>query len=53
MIDPELYARWRESYLGALAERIEEEAIFRLAGDVKGKVLLDLGCGDASSAADP
>jgi ubiquinone/menaquinone biosynthesis C-methylase UbiE len=48
VIDPDEYARWRESYLGALTERIEEEAIFRLAGDVRGKSLLDLGCGDGT-----
>jgi len=48
VIDPEEYARWRESYLGAITERIEEEAIFRLAGDMSGKSLLDLGCGDGT-----
>ncbi|HVB58967.1 MAG TPA: class I SAM-dependent methyltransferase [Candidatus Acidoferrales bacterium] len=46
VIDPEEYARWRESYLGALTERIEEDAIFQLSGDLGGKCLLDLGCGD-------
>lgn len=48
MIDPELYAHWRESHLGALTERIEEDAIFRLAGDLGGKRVLDLGCGDGT-----
>ena len=48
MIDPELYARWRKSYLGALTERIEEDAIFQLAGDLAGKRVLDLGCGDGT-----
>jgi SAM-dependent methyltransferase len=48
VIDPKEYAYWRKSYLGALTERIEEEDIFRLAGDVKGKILLDLGCGDGT-----
>jgi ubiquinone/menaquinone biosynthesis C-methylase UbiE len=48
VIDPKEYARWRASYLGALTERIEEEAIFQLAGDVSGKCLLDLGCGDGT-----
>ena len=48
VIDPEEYARWRESYIGALTERIEEEAIFRLAGDMSGKCLIDLGCGDGT-----
>jgi len=48
VIAPEEYARWRASYLGALTERIEEEAIFGLAGDMSGKCLLDLGCGDGT-----
>lgn len=48
VIDPEEYVRWRDSYLGALTERIEEEAIFRLVGDMSGKRLLDLGCGDGT-----
>jgi ubiquinone/menaquinone biosynthesis C-methylase UbiE len=48
VIDPKEYARWRESYIGALTERIEEEAIFRLAGDMSGNCLLDLGSGDGT-----
>jgi ubiquinone/menaquinone biosynthesis C-methylase UbiE len=48
LIDPKEYARWRQSYLGALTEHIEEETIFRLAGDMSGKCLLDLGCGDGT-----
>jgi len=48
VIAPAEYARWRESYLGALTEHIEEEAIFRLAGAMSGKRLLDLGCGDGT-----
>jgi len=48
VIDPEEYARWRESYLGALTERLEEEAIPRLAEDISGKYMLDLGCGDGT-----
>lgn len=45
---PEEYARWRETYLGALTERIEAAAIFHLAGDPRGRHLLDLGCGDGT-----
>jgi 2-polyprenyl-3-methyl-5-hydroxy-6-metoxy-1,4-benzoquinol methylase len=48
VIAPEEYARWRESGLGALTERVEKEAIFQLAGDLIGKRLLDLGCGDGT-----
>jgi ubiquinone/menaquinone biosynthesis C-methylase UbiE len=48
VIAPEEYERWRESFLGALTERIEEDVIFRLTGDLGGKSLLDLGCGDGA-----
>jgi ubiquinone/menaquinone biosynthesis C-methylase UbiE len=48
VIDPKEYARWRESYLGAVTGHIEVEAIFRLAGDLSGKRVLDLGCGDGT-----
>lgn len=47
-IEPSEYARWRETYLGALTERIETAAIFGLCGDVYGKRVLDLGCGDGT-----
>lgn len=48
MIDPRVYARWRETYLGSFTEHLEEAAIFRFAGDLRGKRLLDLGCGDGT-----
>ena len=48
VIGPEEYARWRETYLGALTEQIEAASIFQLAGDVRGRRLLDLGCADGT-----
>jgi ubiquinone/menaquinone biosynthesis C-methylase UbiE len=48
VIEPSEYTHWRGTYLGALTERIEEAAIFDFAGDVRGKHLLDLGCGDGT-----
>ena len=47
-IRPEEYARWRETYLGALTERTEAGAIFQLAGDLRARRVLDLGCGDGT-----
>lgn len=47
-IRPEEYADWRESALGKVTERIEQKAIFGLAGDLRGKRVLDVGCGDGS-----
>jgi len=41
-ITPEIYARWRESALGTLTERLEQRAIFSLAGDPSGLRVLDM-----------
>lgn len=43
MIEPNAYARWRATPLGALTERLEQEAIFSLAGEVRGQSVLDIG----------
>jgi ubiquinone biosynthesis O-methyltransferase len=48
VVEPSEYADWRGSRLGALTERIEKAAILHLAGDLHGKRLLDLGCGDGT-----
>lgn len=47
-MDPEEYARWRTSVLCAITESIEKHVIFNLAGDLRGKRLLDLGCGEGT-----
>jgi ubiquinone/menaquinone biosynthesis C-methylase UbiE len=47
-IGPEEYADWRKSVLGEVTERIEQKAMFDLAGDLRGKRVLDVGCGDGS-----
>jgi SAM-dependent methyltransferase len=49
-ITPSAYARWRASALGAITERLEHAALRRLAGDIAGRAVLDLGCGDGSLA---
>ena len=43
---PEAYRRWRESELGRITDRIEEQLILDLIGSVSGKRVLDVGCGD-------
>lgn len=48
--EPPEYARWRQSALGRITERLEQDAIFELAGDLRGKRVLDLGCGDGTYA---
>lgn len=50
MISPDVYARWRESALGALTESLEKEAVFALAGNLTGLRVLDVGCGDGAYA---
>lgn len=45
-LTPDSYARWRSSFLGAVTEQIEQEAIFAAASELKGRHVLDAGWGD-------
>ncbi len=45
-VGPEAYTRWRATTLGAVTEALEQRVMLELAGPVKGKRVLDLGCGD-------
>lgn len=47
---PEAYARWRASEIGAITERLESRLILELVGDVAGRQVLDVGCGDGAFA---
>ena len=47
---PEVYAGWRASSLGAITEGLERRLILRLAGELKGQAVLDIGCGDGTLA---
>ena len=49
-LGPEAYARWRASDLGALTEHLERRMVLDLVGDVHGRDVLDLGCGDGDLA---
>ncbi len=51
-LDPEAYVRWRTSRAGAITERVERRLILELIGDVSGKIVLDVGCGDGDLAVD-
>jgi ubiquinone biosynthesis O-methyltransferase len=44
------YAQWRASELGAITERLERQLVLELAGDVDGRSILDIGCGDGEFA---
>lgn len=45
---PESYADWRSTSLGDITETLEQRLILRLAGDVQGRAVLDVGCGDGA-----
>jgi 2-polyprenyl-3-methyl-5-hydroxy-6-metoxy-1,4-benzoquinol methylase len=49
-ISPRAYADWRARSLGAITEAIEHGVLLDLIGDLKGKRLLDAGCGDGALA---
>jgi 2-polyprenyl-3-methyl-5-hydroxy-6-metoxy-1,4-benzoquinol methylase len=50
VLGPDLYAGWRESDLGAITEALEDRLLFALMGDVAGKRVLDVGCGEGALA---
>ena len=49
-LGPGVYAQWRASEIGAITERLERELILELVGDVSGRSVLDVGCGDGEFA---
>jgi ubiquinone biosynthesis O-methyltransferase len=51
-LGPEVYARWRASQIGTTTERLERRLILELVGDVNGRTVLDVGCGDGDLALD-
>lgn len=49
-LGPEVYAGWRSSTVGAITEALQSRLIMRMLGDVRGRRVLDLGCGDGTLA---
>lgn len=49
-LGPDTYARWRASSLGAITEDLQHALVLRLIGDVTGRSVLDVGCGDGKLA---
>lgn len=47
---PSEYERWRSSTLGRITDEIEGKLILDLTGDVAGRTILDVGCGDGAFA---
>jgi len=49
-LGPDLYAGWRGSDLGEITEALEDRLLYALTGDVAGKRVLDVGCGEGALA---
>lgn len=47
---PDVYRHWRRSTVGRISDEIETALVLELAGDVRGKRILDVGCGDGELA---
>jgi SAM-dependent methyltransferase len=47
---PDVYAQWRASGIGAITEQLQRRLILTLVGDIKGRSVLDVGCGDGDLA---
>jgi len=45
---PGVYSAWRASSLGEIVEALEQRLLLRLAGDLRGRAVLDVGCGDGT-----
>ncbi|HEX9841839.1 MAG TPA: class I SAM-dependent methyltransferase [bacterium] len=50
LVGPEDYQHWRASPLGAVTEALEQALVFRMAGPLAGRRVLDVGCGDGDWA---
>jgi 2-polyprenyl-3-methyl-5-hydroxy-6-metoxy-1,4-benzoquinol methylase len=48
VIEPDGYAGWRASPVGRVTERLEQDVIFGLSGDLRGRTVLDVACGDGT-----
>jgi len=49
-LGPDVYAQWRASDIGAITEQLQRRLILFLLGDVNGRRVLDVGCGDGDLA---
>ncbi len=49
-VGPAAYRKWRGSTLGAVTEALEHRLVLQMAGDLSGRSVLDVGCGDGALA---
>ena len=47
-IGPDAYASWRATTLGTITEALEQRLILDLMGELSGRRVLDVGCGDGA-----
>lgn len=47
-VGPASYQAWRATTLGSITETIEQQQIFELIGELDGRKMLDVGCGDGA-----
>lgn len=47
-IGPEAYAKWRATPLGRITEDLEQQLVLSLMGPLKGRRVLNVGCGDGT-----
>ena len=49
-LGPDVYVEWRGSEIGAITEHLQRRLVLGLLGDVRGRRVLDVGCGDGDLA---
>src|SRR6516225_3290246 len=49
-LGPDVYAKWRASSISAITEQLQRRLILTLLGDIRGRNVLDVGCGDGDLA---
>jgi len=49
-LEPDVYRHWRRSTAGRISDELERALVLELAGDVRGRRILDVGCGDGELA---
>src|SRR5215471_1701102 len=49
-LGPDVYTKWRASGIGGITEQLQRRLILTLLGDIRGRNVLDVGCGDGDFA---
>jgi SAM-dependent methyltransferase len=49
-LGPDVYTKWRASGIGAITEQLQRRLILNLLGEIRGRNVLDVGCGDGDLA---